>query len=167
MEEKAKSEKQKLQKLAVDYFKKAYERQMAGELNEAIVLYTQSIECYPTAEAYTFRGWTYSFMGKYEEAIAECRKAIEADPDLGNPYNDIGAYLIELGKYDEAVPWLEKAIQAKRYDSYCFPHLNLGRVWEKKGAYLKALTCYENALKANPDYTLARTSLKRLQSLMN
>lgn len=172
MEEKEKQnqnnpEREELQKLAMDCFQKAYEKQMTGELEEAIQLYTRSIELYPTAEAFTFRGWTYSFMGKYEEAIAECHKAIATDPDFGNPYNDIGAYLIEQGKLDEAIPWLQKAIQAKRYESYCFPHLNLGRIWEKKGNYLKAMSCYENALKANPDYTLARVSIRNLQSLMN
>ena len=154
-------------KLAIDYFKQAYEAQMKGSLEEAVVLYTRSIEFHPTAEAFTFRGWTYSFMGRYDEAIAECHKAIEVDPDFGNPYNDIGAYLIELGRFDEAIPWLEKAILAKRYESYCFPHLNLGRIWEKKGDYLKAAACYENALKANPDYTLARVSLRKLQAMMN
>ena len=165
--EEEKSQREELKKLAIDYFQKAYEKQMNGEFEGAITLYTQSIELFPTAEAYTFRGWTYSFMEKYDDAIAECHKAIAVDPDFGNPYNDIGAYLIELGKYDEAIPWLEKAITAKRYESYCFPHLNLGRIWEKKGNYLKAITCYENALKANPDYSLARMSLRKLQALMN
>ena len=156
-----------VKELAFQYFNEAYEQQMKGDLEQAVMLYRKSLELYPTAEAYTFRGWTYSFMGKYDEAIAECHKAIATDPDFGNPYNDIGAYLIELDRYDEAIPWLEKAIHAKRYESYCFPHLNLGRIWEKKGDYFKALTCYENALKMNPDYTLARISLQKLQALMN
>ncbi|NIO09761.1 MAG: tetratricopeptide repeat protein, partial [Deltaproteobacteria bacterium] len=46
---------------------------------------------FPTAEAYTFLGWTYSFMGQLNEAIEECQRAITLDPDFGNPYNDIGA----------------------------------------------------------------------------
>ncbi|HXP45774.1 MAG TPA: tetratricopeptide repeat protein, partial [Terriglobales bacterium] len=83
-----------LRKLAVEYFQQAYERQMHGEYDEAIALYTQSIEAYPTAEAYTFRGWSYSFLGDHERAIAECLEAIRVDPEFGNPYNDIGAYLI-------------------------------------------------------------------------
>ena len=158
---------EEFRKLAIDYFQQAYQAQMKGSLEEAVVLYTKSIELFPTAEAYTFRGWTYSFMGKYEEAIAECHRAIEIDPDFGNPYNDIGAYLIELGRFDEAIPWLEKAIQAKRYDSACFPYLNLGRIWEKKGDYFRAMEAYEDALTANPDYTLARVSLRKLQAMMN
>ena len=152
---------------ALELFHKAYEYQMRGELNEAERLYKQSIELYPTAEAHTFLGWTYSFDGLYDDAIEECRKAIRLDPDFGNPYNDIGAYLIEKGRFDEAISWFEKAIGAKRYDSYCFPHYNLGRVWEAKGEWNKALGCYKRALQANPDYTLASRALATLQGLFN
>ena len=152
---------------ALELFHKAYEHQMRGELNEAERLYKQSIELYPTAEAHTFLGWAYSFDGLYDDAINECRKAIQLDPDFGNPYNDIGAYLIEKGRLDDAIPWLEKATLAKRYDSYCFPYYNLGRIWEAKGEWNKALESYKKALKLNPDYTLALRALYGLQGLFN
>ncbi|MBI3604331.1 MAG: tetratricopeptide repeat protein, partial [Nitrospirae bacterium] len=70
---------------AWDYFQQAYERQMKGELEEAVTLYKRSIETHPTAEAHTFLGWTYSFMGKLDEAIEECHHAIAMDPEFGNP----------------------------------------------------------------------------------
>ena len=92
--------------LAFDLFQEAYEHQMEGELEAAIELYQRSIETCPTAEAHTFLGWTYSFQGKLDEAIEECKKAIAIDPDFGNPYNDIGAYLIEKSQHEEAIPWL-------------------------------------------------------------
>jgi len=154
-------------KQAVELFKKAYELQMSGALEEACDHYKQSIALYPTAEAYTFLGWTYSFMGRYDEAIHECHKAIETDPDFGNPYNDIGAYLIEKGQLDEAIPWLEKAAKAPRYESYCFPHHNLGRIWEKKGEWYRAMEEYQKALKANPDYVLAAKALGRIKGMLN
>lgn len=152
---------------AQDFFQKAYQSQIKGELDRAVLLYKKSIEVFPTAEAHTFLGWTYSFRGKYDEAITECRKAIQVDPDFGNPYNDIGAYLIEKGRLEEAIPWLEKATQAKRYENYCFPHYNLGRIWEARGDWLKAIECYDNALKSNSNYTLASRALTRLRGLLN
>jgi len=152
---------------AFRYFQEGYEKQSQGEIEEAITLYKKSIEIFPTAEAYTFLGWAYSFQGHYDEAIAECRQAIELDPDYGNPYNDIGAYLIEKGKLDEAIPWLEKATQAKRYEAYCYPHYNLGRVWERKGDWEKAVLCYQNALRENSQYTLAERALNRVKAMMN
>ncbi|HSO75764.1 MAG TPA: hypothetical protein VLU47_13085, partial [Blastocatellia bacterium] len=57
---------------ALHFFQHAYEAQMRGELDEAADLYRQSIESYATAEAHTFLGWTYSFMGLRDEAIEEC-----------------------------------------------------------------------------------------------
>ena len=155
------------QEEATRYFQEAYEKQTQGKLDEAIALYQKSIEIHPTAEAYTFLGWAYSFKGRYNDAISECRKAIDIDPDFGNPYNDIGAYLIEKGKLDEAIPWFEKAIHAKRYESYCYPHYNLGRVWEQKGEWAKAMECYQNAVRENQDYALARRALTKLQAMMN
>jgi tetratricopeptide (TPR) repeat protein len=83
---------------AAEYFQKAYELQMQGEYQQALELYSRSIEAFPTAEAHTFRGWTYSYLGDYDRAIAECLQAIKLDPEFGNPYNDIVAYLIEQGK---------------------------------------------------------------------
>ncbi|HZX14230.1 MAG TPA: tetratricopeptide repeat protein [Thermodesulfobacteriota bacterium] len=153
--------------LAIELFQKAYEYQMNGELDLAIEHYKRSIETYPTAEAYTFLGWTYSFQGKLQDAITECKKALEVDPDFGNPYNDIGAYLIELGKLDEAIPWLEKAIRAKRYDPRHYPHYNLGRVYLIKGMMKKALEEFQKALEAYPDYTLAKEAVDKIKVSLN
>ena len=154
-------------KIAMEFFGKAYDLQMAGELEDAVEQYKRSIDIFPTAEAHTFLGWTYSFQGRYEDAITECKEAIKVDPDFGNPYNDIGAYLIEKGRLDEAIPWLKKAIVAKRYDSYCYPHYNLGRVYEQKGNWAEAFKCYEHSLKANPDYLLAKKAHNRLKAFFN
>jgi len=152
---------------AVALFQQAYERQMQGQLEEAIACYQRSLELYPTAEAYTFLGWTYSFIGRYDDAIKECLKAIEIDPEFGNPYNDIGAYLIELERLDEAIPWLQKAAVAKRYESRCFPYFNLGRIYERKGQWQQALESYEKAIQVSPEYLLAHHALNRLKGMLD
>jgi Tfp pilus assembly protein PilF len=152
---------------AIRLFKEAYERQMKGDLEEAVELYKKSIAAFPTAEAYTFLGWTYSFMGRVDDAIAECHKAIDVDPTFGNPYNDIGAYLLQKGQIDEAIPWLERALEAPRYDSYCYPHMNLGRAWEAKRDWLRAKDEYRKALEHNADYTPAAQALARIRGLLN
>jgi len=161
------SEDQRAKQHAVELFQEAYERQMQGQLEEAIVGYQRSVQLYPTAEAYTFLGWTYSFMARYDDAIKECLKAIEVDPDFGNPYNDIGAYLIELGRLDEAIPWLRKATVTKRYESRCFPYSNLGRVYERQGQWTEALQAYEQAIQMNPEYLLAHHALNRLKGMLS
>ena len=152
---------------AWNLFQQAYESQMKGKLDEAVKLYQNSIDTFPSAEAYTFLGWTYSFMGQLYEAIEECHRAIETDPDFGNPYNDIGAYFIELDQLDEAIPWLEKASEAKRYESPAFPHMNLGRIYEKKGDWDRAIDSYKTAVTLNPQYESAKRAMMRLITLMN
>ena len=147
---------------AMHLFHQAYGRQMEGELDEAIRLYRESLQCHPTAEAHTFLGWSYSFQGHYEEAIEECKKAIAVDPDFGNPYNDIGAYLIQLGRPDEAIPWLDKATRAVRYEAHHYPHCNLGRVYLAKGMFKKANEEFQKALEIEPGYTSAREAIEAI-----
>jgi Tfp pilus assembly protein PilF len=155
------------QERALRIFQEAYQHQMNKELDEAVELYKRSIEVFPTAEAYTFLGWTYSWMGRIDDAIAECHKAIEVDPAFGNPYNDIGSYLMTKGQVDEAIPWLERALQAPRYESYCYPHMNLGRAYESKRDWLRAKDEYRKALAANKEYTPAAQGLARIRGFLN
>ena len=135
---------------------------MADRVHEAVATATRSSDVHPTAEAYTFRGWAYSFQDRIDEAIAECRKAIETDPTFGNPYNDIGAYLIRQSRLDEAIPWLERATRAERYDARAFPWTNLGRIHAARGERSRAIDCFRKALAEQPDNRLARAMLERL-----
>ena len=152
---------------AVALFHDAYRRQMSGDLEGAIAAYRESIALHPTAEAHTFLGWTYSFQGRYEDAIAECREAIAVDADFGNPYNDIGSYLIKLDRLDEAIPWLESAIRAPRYEPRHFPHCNLGQVYWKKGLLGRAAEEFRRALEIEPDYPFARAALEAIRAQLN
>jgi tetratricopeptide (TPR) repeat protein len=147
----------------MEWVSKAYQLHMKGEVEKAIGLYTKSIEIFPTAEAFTFRGWAHSFEKDYAAAIEDCHRAIDIDPEFGNPYNDIGAYYVEQDEPDDAIPWLRMALKAKRYESYCFPHFNLGRVFEAKGQLEKALEHYRLALNENPGYALAAKAVERLK----
>jgi len=140
---------------------------MAGDYDRAVELYRGSLALHPTAEAHTFLGWTYHFQGKIDEAIAECKRAIEVDPDFGNPYNDIGAYLIDLGRHDDAIPWLEQAIAAKRYEPRHFPYFNLGRVYLAKGMITRARELFQKSLDIEPRYTLARQAIERVRRMVN
>ena len=138
-----------------------------GDIDSAIELYTKSLGVYPTAEAFTFRGWAYSFQGRLGEAIEECRKAIAVDPTFGNPYNDIGSYLVKKGKLDEAIDWLEKAKTAPRYEPRHFPYMNLGRIYARKWMVHRAIQEFEAALRIHPGERNCLVALGRLKGSLN
>ena len=145
-------------------WERGYVLHLSGRYREAVDSFRESIEILPTAEGHTFLGWSLSMLEHLEEAVAECHKAIALDPDYGNPYNDIGVYLIDLGRPVEAIPWLEKAISAKRYCCYQFPHYNLGRVRLVQGNFDAARRSFERALRHDPDYLPARVALEVLDA---
>jgi tetratricopeptide (TPR) repeat protein len=148
--------------VARELFYQAYARHMSGQLEDAILLYRQSVETLPTAEALTFLGWAYRFQGKLEQAIEECKNAILIDPTLGNPFNDIGAYLIDLERYEEAIPWLEKATRSQRYASYHYPWFNLGRAYEALGQREQAECSFRKAMEIAPEFCPAVDALERI-----
>ncbi|HUQ31114.1 MAG TPA: tetratricopeptide repeat protein [Pyrinomonadaceae bacterium] len=155
------------QREAVELFRRAFEAQQVEDYAEAIELYLRSIALFPTAEAHTFLGWVYSFQGRYDEAIEECLEAIRVDDTLGNPYNDIGSYLVAKGDLYNSVKWFKRALSATRYESYAYPHMNLGSVYEKRGRLLEAARHYGLALEQAPGYTQAAIALRKLQAKLN
>src|SRR6478672_2239801 len=152
---------------AKELFNEAYEAQVSNDYDRAIELYKRSIDVYPTAEAHTFLGWVYSFQNRYDEAIEECLEAIRVDETLGNPYNDIGSYLLAKGDAYSSVSGLKRALYAPRYESYAFPHFNLGRTYEARKKYLDAARHYGKALEQQPGFTEAASGLHRMQALLN
>ena len=152
---------------AVALFNEAYRAQTAENYETAIRLYKRSIEIFPTAEAYTFLGWTYSFQGQYDLAITECLAAIAVDATFGNPYNDIGSYLIAKGNYYDCVRWFKLAIGSVRYEARAYPHYNLAQVYEKRGRLLEAARHYGLALDEQPGYVAAYKALRKVQEKLN
>ena len=155
------------QREAIELFRRAFEAQQVEDYEEAITLYKRSIATYPTAEAHTFLGWVYSFQRRYDEAIEECLEAIRVDETFGNPYNDIGSYLVAQGDLYNSVKWFKRALLAPRYEARAFPHMNLGRVYEQRGRLLEAARHYGLALEQEPGYTQAANALRKLQARLN
>lgn len=152
---------------AIGVWEEATTKLLSGEIEESIRLFTRSLELEPTAEAYTFRGWAYSFLGRLEDAIEECRKAIATDPTFGNPYNDIGCYLMQKGELDEAVSWFERAKKAPRYEPRHYPYLNLGRLHAARGDFSEAVEEFQGALRESPEDPLALRFLEALKYKVN
>ena len=158
--------KNKIEK-SKEFFFRAYKFQIDGKYEDAIRNYKISLSLFPTVEAHTFLGWTYSYLGDYDKAIEECKEAIDIDPENGNPYNDIGAYMMKQGKYDEAIPWFEIALKSKKCDNPEYAHINIGLAFERKGLWFEALDEYKIALEISPGYKPAVQCLNRVQGMLN
>lgn len=152
---------------ARELFLKAYRSQMQGDVEEAIELYEASLSQEKSAEALTFLGWAWSKKGELDRAIDLCKKAIEVDPDFGNPYNDIGAYLLQRGELKEARSWFRQALDAPRYESYCYPHHNLGRIAWLRGDLETARSHFQAALDEEPDFSDAEDGLRKVRHRLN
>lgn len=149
--------------LARRLFHQGFIYQMHADLETAIDVYDASLDVAPSAESYTFRGWSRSFLGDVDGAIEDCKRAIDTDPTLGNPYNDIGCYLLERGDLDEAESWFEQAKDAERYEAPHFPYLNLARLHLRRGDEAKALDAARESARINPKDPTTRKLLDRLE----
>lgn len=120
----------------------------------------------PTAESATFLGWALSEMDDAWGALGWCRKAIETDARLGNPWNDIGAILLHLDQPAAAVPWLAAATRSQRYDAPGHPWSNLARAHEMMGHRMAAFDAARNALEHDPEDGGAQRILEDLADFL-
>jgi len=151
---------------AAELCRNAYRLQSLGLEDEAVQMFQRSIEVKPTAEAHTYLGRSFRIQGKLQAAIAQCKAAIAIDPEFGNPYNDLGAYLVDEGEFSEAIPWLERALGCARYATPQYAWFNLGRAYEGRDELSLARACLRQAVKLAPEYTLALEAIRRVQELI-
>jgi len=138
-----------------------------GNVEEALLDFKASSYVSPSAESYTYWGWMEGRLGNFAKAIEYCERAIEIDPEFGNPYNDIGTYLVSLGREDEAISWFDKAKNAKRYEPRQYPHINLGRIYLSKKLYKNALDEFQDARRFAPNNQEINWAIDFIQKLIN
>jgi len=140
------------QHLAQQHLNRAHQHQNEGRYGYALRDYRRSIAVFPSPEAYLALAAALNYLQRDEEAIEECHHAIALDPDFGQPYHDIGSYLIELGQWEQAEVWFKLALNAPNYDRRCQAYYNLGRAHEYFGRFEDALINYYAALKDDPSF---------------
>jgi tetratricopeptide (TPR) repeat protein len=77
----------------------------------SIILWSDALKAYPdSAIAYANRGGAYAQIGKFEQAISDCNKAVELNPNEVNVYTFRAGAYISTGKFEQAISDCNKAI---------------------------------------------------------
>jgi len=97
---------------ARDYSDRAYSFVHAGNIEEAINLYTLAIEKDPEfIDAYYNRGVMHYFRREYDQAIEDLNKVIEKRPDYVMAYASRGSVYDKIGNQQKALSDYRKAAQ--------------------------------------------------------
>lgn len=131
-------------------------------LQQLILIYQQQFSRLPkpiptcdefTAIDYNNRGFTYSKLGRENEALEDFTRAIELGANLVEVYVNRGGTYSNLQQYDKA---LEDFTQAIKIDStFIGIYLNRAHTYTKLQEYDKALADYNHAIQLNPTHTMA------------
>ncbi|HYG78897.1 MAG TPA: tetratricopeptide repeat protein, partial [Pyrinomonadaceae bacterium] len=113
--------------------------------------YRRAIELNPNYA--TARHWYANgpllVMERYDEAVAEMKRAVELDPLSLIINSDLGSIYVSARQYDRAVEQLRKTIEMDR--GFYPAHYWLGEAYVMKGSYAEALAEYQKARELNDD----------------
>ena len=131
-------------------------RDRAQEFSFKALMYDSNLP-----EAYTAMGLSYFIWGKFEEAAASVRKAIELDPDDFVAHWTLGRIHFSTGELEQAIPHFQRVIELQpafyvAYSDYGQTLLGLGRKAEADDCAQKVLELMPNYLLQNPDDSRAR-----------
>lgn len=102
-------------------------------------------------------GAAHAETGAHERAVECFRRAIALDPELAEPYSNLGYILFrELAAYDEGADLVEKgyALDPQRIDG----RLNWAMVLQQRGETDRALALYDALLDDDPGLAPARVN---------
>ena len=126
---------------------------------DSITLWKYVIKNYPGKVflAHNNLSHAYQNKGMLDEAITECKKAIEIKPDYVEAYNNLAAVYNKKGMYEEARSAAEKALSL--YPDYAMARLNLGVSYDKLDMPEKAFKEYQKVILIKPDMVQAYFNL--------
>jgi serine/threonine-protein kinase len=104
---------------------------------------------YATAHQWYGNGYLLAIMERFDEAIAEGKRALELDPLSLIVNSDLGQDYYFARQYDQAIEQLLK--NAEIDPSFYTAHANLGMAYQAKGSFQEALAEYRRARELSDD----------------
>jgi len=131
-------------------------RDKAQELSFKALMYDSNL-----SEAYTAMGLSYFIWGKFDEAMASVRKAIELDADDFIAHWTLGRIHFSTGQLEQAIDYFQRVIDIQPGFYVAYMDLQqtlrgLGRVEEAAAASRRVLELMPNYLLQNPDDSRGR-----------
>ena len=112
--------------------------------------FKRAIELSPNnSDAHTYYSWFLAPMGRNDQAIAEAKRAQQADPLSGFAAFSVGAALVFARRWDPAIEQLRRAIEID--PNFWFSHCFLGRAYEQKGKLPEAIVEFQRAVELEKD----------------
>ncbi len=122
-------------------------RDKAQEFSFKALMYDSNL-----AEAYTAMGLSYFIWGKFDEAAASGRKAIELDPDDFIACWTLGRIKFSTGSFSEALELFHRVIAIK--PGFYVAHSDLKQTYEALGLAAEAEATSRQLLEMMPNYLL-------------
>ncbi|MBI1915257.1 MAG: tetratricopeptide repeat protein [Planctomycetes bacterium] len=145
------SQKQVCRRLAI-----LYDRQ--GEFQRSQAEYEKALSLYPkSADVYNDLGYSWYCRGNWAEAEKHLRKAVELNSRHTRAWVNLGLVLGQQGKYTESLQAFGKAVPPGQAQA------NLGFLLTAQGKREEAKQAYRRALQQDPDLTMARAALDKLE----
>jgi serine/threonine protein kinase len=94
------------------------------------------------------KGGSLNELGRYEEAIGCCDKALEIDPRNAGAWGNKGNALGALGRHEEAIGCYDKVLEIDPRDALAW--YNKGNALYALGRHEEAIACYDKALEIDP-----------------
>ena len=102
--------------------------------------------------AATFYGWTLRSVGRYEEALKECERALRIDPLNFYPMFHMGSTYLMMRRFDESIAVCKKAVE--RNPRSVATHIVLAMAYSSLGKMEEAHEAASQVLKLNPNFSL-------------
>jgi predicted TPR repeat methyltransferase len=121
-----------------------------GELEQAVALYRQAVQCMPDAyAACSALAAALVDLQRPQDALPWHRRALELRPDASEAHFHLGRTLLAMGQFDEAEQVLRTALKLDPHDSVIFEALGL--LLEMSGKQGEMAVLADEIEQANPD----------------
>ena len=146
---------------ATGYWRMAILQDRQGRIEESAALYQQALQLDPkNPDLLCDYGYSLYLQRRWAEAEERLRMAITLKPKHLRAHNNLGLVLAQIDKGNEALAEFRKA-GCTLADAHC----NLAFVLTLNRRWSEARTQYELALDANPEFTVATSGLKNLETV--